>query len=192
VESGDALDIGWLNSGSELDFARSTNQGNTFATAIVASNLIELNSLNFATGTQGEIDLVYDAAAVGDNFDVFFTKSVDHGQTYSTPMKLNLPTVQNFTGGGDPSIGVDSSDKITVAWEDDSKGTFSGDFDIYTRTSSDGITFNAAVNVSNTTDQQEVFPMVIEGTNGLFLTWSDTSNPQNSNTSLSVFFDAIQ
>jgi len=191
VDAKGNLNIAWTGNGSSVLFSRSTDQGQTFSTpAFAIQNGVEVNALDFAIGPNDEVDLVYDASAIGDNFDVFFTQSLDNGQTFSTPVKLNLPTVQNFTGGGDASIGVDSTDKITVAWDDDSNGVFSGDFDIYERSSTDGKTFTDATDLSNTTDQQEVFPMVIEAANGLYFTWFDTANPQNGGTSLSVFFDA--
>lgn len=193
VDSKGFLNIAWNEGGASVLFSRSADRGQTFSTpAFAITNGIEVNAQDFSIGPNDEVDLVYDAAAFGDNFDVFFVQSLDHGATFSAPVKLNLPTIQNFTGGGDPSIGVDSDDKITVAWEDDSNGAFSGDNDIYARASTDGKTFTDAVDLSNTTDQQEVFPMVTEAIGGLYLTWFDTANSMGQVSNLNVFFDSIQ
>lgn len=187
------INVTFNGNGSSVLFSRSADRGQTFSTpAFAITNGIEVNAQDFSIGPNDEVDLVYDAAAFGDNFDVFFVQSLDHGATFSAPVKLNLPTIQNFTGGGDPSIGVDSDDKITVAWEDDSNGAFSGDNDIYARSSTDGKTFTDAVDLSNTTDQQEVFPMVTEAIGGLYLTWFDTANSMGQVSNLNVFFDSIQ
>jgi hypothetical protein len=191
VDADGNLDIAWQGSGNSIFFTRSTDRGQTFAnpTAVV-QNAIEVSSQQFVVGPSGDIDLVFDAATV--DFDVFFTRSIDNGATFSTPINLALPPVQGFTGGGDPAVGVDRNGKITVAWEDDSNGTFSGDYDIYARASTDGGTFSEAVDLSNTTDQSEVFPQVIETAKGLrYLTWYDTTG-QASNPVASVFFDAVQ
>jgi hypothetical protein len=193
VDAAGNLNVAWLTSGNALSFTRSTDQGQTFSpVSQPVQNGIEVNSQRFAVGPNGEIDMVYGAAAIGDNFDVFFTRSTDHGATFSTPVKLNLPTVQNFTGGGDASVAVDVSGKISVAWEDDSNGMFSGDADIYLRSSTDGVTFSAATNLSNTTDQSEVSPIVIIGPKLIrYLTWYDNENLLNKTQTISVFFDVV-
>jgi hypothetical protein len=87
---------------------------------------------------------------------------------------------------------VSATGKIRVAWEDDCNGSFSGDNDTYIRTSTDGVTFGTPMDVSNTTDQIEVNPIVIETTTGMrYMTWYD-ANGQQSNPVLSVFFYAVQ
>jgi hypothetical protein len=193
VDASGNVNIAWVSSGKTLYFTRSTDQGQTFAKlATVTQNGISLNAPNFVVAPSGEIDLVYQSLAIGANYEVFFTQSPDDGATFSTPISLTLPPVPNFTGGGDPSVGVDITGKITVAWEDDGKGTFSGDNDIYVSTSTDGKTFSSPTDISNTTDQIEVFPMVIETPTGLrYITWYDTTG-QQTNPVLSVFFYAVQ
>jgi hypothetical protein len=194
VDAAGNLNVAWAANGNAVFFRRSTDQGQTFSTASQpAQNMIQVNSQEFVVGPSGEIDLVFGAAAIGDNFDVFFTRSTDHGATFSMPMKLNLPTVQNFTGGGDPAVAVDSSGKISVAWDDDSNGMLSGDFDIYLKTSTDGgATFSAAVNLSQTKGQSEVFPQIAINPLGVrYLVWSQTSSSVEPNPTPSVFFDQV-
>ena len=89
-------------------------------------------------------------------------------------------------------MGVDTSGKITVAWEDDSNGKFSGDNDIYIRTSTDAVTFSGSMDVSNTTDKIEVHPIIVETPTGKrYMTCYDM-NGQQSNPVLSVLFYAVQ
>jgi hypothetical protein len=69
---------------------------------------------------------------------------------------------------------------------------FSGDNHIYIRTSADGVTFSGPEDVSNTTDQIEVSPIILETPTGKrYMTWYDM-NGQQSNPVLSVFFYAVQ
>jgi hypothetical protein len=148
-------------------------------------------------GPNGAIDLVFDAVpgfpANPAPSQVFFTQSHDHGATWSTPVNISLPNpVQNFAGAKVPVVGVDLSGKITIAWEDDTNGKFAGDNDIYLRTSIDGLTFSNPVDVSNTTDQIEINPIILETHNGKrYMTWYDMNGNQ-SNPALSVFFYGVQ
>jgi hypothetical protein len=198
VDAAGNVNIAWVTGGNQIYFTRSTDQGQTFATPVAVNPTTELqNGLQFALGPNGEIDLVFDAVpgfpAGPAPSQVYFTQSLDHGATWSTSVNLSLPNpVPNFKGAKDPHIGVDVSGKITVAWEDDSNGHFSGDNDIYIRTSTDGAAFTGPIDVSNTTDQIEISPTVLETPNGLrFLTWYDM-NGQQTNPVLSVYFYAVQ
>jgi hypothetical protein len=185
------LNIAWVN--GTFEFVRSTDQGQTFTTASFGPP-VQITGLNqeFVVGPNGDIDVVFVAPANGTN-QVFFTQSLDHGVTWSAPYNFSLPNpIQNFVGAKAPYVGVSATGKITVAWEDDSNGSFSGDNDTYIRTSTDGVTFGTPMDVSNTTDQIEVNPIVIETTTGMrYMTWY-YANGQQSNPVLSVFFYAVQ
>jgi hypothetical protein len=185
------LNVAFIGDGSSVGFTQSADRGQTFtAPIIVVSNQIELNTVDFGTGPNGELDFVFDAAAIGDNFDVFFTQSLD-GQTFSAPLRLNLPTVQNFTGGGDPSIGTDAQGKITVAWADDGNGKFSGDNDIYLSTATDANNFSAPANLTNTSDQIETFPLLTESSKAVLLTWFDAANSTEPDAGQGIFFEVL-
>jgi hypothetical protein len=199
VDAAGNVNIAWVNADSKAYFTRSTDQGQTFATpvSLPASPGETENALPFVVRADGEIDFVFTAvpssSANPAPSQVFFTRSLDHGATWSTPVNLSLPNpVQSFAGAQDPHVGVDTSGKITVAWEDDSNGKFSGDNDIYIRTSTDGVTFSGPMDVSNTTDQIEVSPIILETPTGKrYMTWYDM-NGQQSNPVLSVFFYPVQ
>jgi hypothetical protein len=192
VDSAGNFNIAWNT--NAVFFTRSTDQGQTFQPVSPVAQGINTNSPEFAVGPNGEIDLLYNSAVfAGPAYQVFFTQSLDHGATFSPPQNLSLPhPVLNFTGAGDAVVAVDVNNRITVAFEDDSNGTFSGDDDIYDRTSTDGVTFTDAANLSNTTDQSEVFPQILIASKGVrYFTWYDTFDSQNSNPVVSVFFDAV-
>jgi hypothetical protein len=192
------VNLAWVTGDTQIDFTRSTDQGQTFATpvAIIAPTEPQ-DGLQFALRPNGETDFVFNAVPGFPTnpapSQVFFTRSLDHGATWSTPSNLSLPNpVQSFAGARDPGVGVDTSGKITVAWEDDSNGKFSGDNDIYIRTSTDAVTFSGSMDVSNTTDKIEVHPIIVETPTGKrYMTCYDM-NGQQSNPVLSVLFYAVQ
>jgi hypothetical protein len=194
VDAAGNVNVAWQTNATDISFTRSTDQGQTFTKVTQAATGIDVNSPEFVVGPDSETDLVYDSAVIGGAaFQVFFTQSIDHGASFSTSQNLSLPhPVVNFTGAGDASVAVDSDGRITVVFEDDSKGTFSGDFDIYERTSTDSVTFSDATDLSKTTDQTEVFPQIVVTQTGLrYFVWSDTSDTQASNPVVSAFFDAV-
>jgi hypothetical protein len=193
VDSAGNFNIAWV--ANAVFFTRSTDQGQTFATVTQAATGINVNDQRFTVGPNLEIALVYDSAVIGGAvYQVFFTQSVDHGASFTPPQNLSLPNpVQNFTGAGGGEVAVDSNGRIIVAFEDDSKGSFSGNFDIYERTSADGQTFSDVTNLSNTTDQSEVLSQILIAAKAVrYFVWYDVSNVQNSNPVASVFFDAVQ
>jgi hypothetical protein len=186
VDAAGNVNLAWEN--GTFEFTRSTDQGQTFTTPSPGPPVHQ-----FVVGPNGAIEAVYDELLNSTTDQVFFTQSLDHGATWSTAVNLSLPNpVQNFAGARASYVGVDTSGKITVAWQDDTNGKFSGDNDIYIRTSTDGVTFTSPINVSNTTDQIEINPIVIETLTGKrYMTWYDM-NGQQSNPVLSVFFYAVQ
>ena len=191
VDTGGNLNLAWED--GSLEFTRSTDQGQTFSAPKPGPSVGIRFTQQFVVGPNGEIDLVFDGMLNSTTDQVYFTQSLDHGATWSTPVNLSLPSpVQNFAGARSPYVGVDTSGKITVAWQDDTNGKFSGDNDIYIRTSTDGVTFSSPMDVSNTTDQIEVNPIIVETPKGLrYMTWYDMNGKQ-SNPVLSVFFYAVQ
>jgi hypothetical protein len=198
VDAAGNVNLAWLSGNTKVFFMRSTDQGQTFAAPVsVTASFILQDGLQFAVDPNGAIDLVFDGIP---NFpaspvpsQVYFTRSLDHGATWSAAANLSLPNpVQTFTGAKVPSVGVDPGGKLTVAWEDDTNGGFAGDNDIYIRTSTDGATFSGPVDVSHTTDQIEISPIILETPNGTrYLSWYDMTG-QQSNPVLSVFFYAVQ
>jgi hypothetical protein len=193
VDAAGNFNLAWNT--NAVFFTRSTDQGQTFQPVSPVAQGINTNDPQYAVGPNGEIELLYNSAVfAGPSFQVFFTQSLDHGVTFSQPQNLSLPhPVQNFTGAGGAKIAVDSAGRITVAFEDDSNGKYSGDWDVYERTSTDGVTFADGTNLSNTTDQSELLSQILIVAKGVrYFVWYDLSNTQNSSPALSVFFDAVQ
>jgi hypothetical protein len=194
VDSNGNINVAWHEGGSNLLFSRSTDQGSTFAApTTVVSNEIEVSSQQLAVEpSTGAIDIVWSAAQ--QDLAVEFARSTDHGATFSGPLTLSLPPSMNpavMTGAGDPAIGIDSCGGIHVSWEDDSQGGFSGDFDIYTSSSADGVTFTAPANLSNTPDQVEDSSLIgVDSAGKTYIIWETTGTGSlpNQGAPLDIYF----
>ena len=181
VDSAGNIDAFWGGDGT--DFARSTDQGQTFTTPTTVP--ISGGAGELAVGPNGALDALADEPFA-------FTQSLDSGVTWSTPVSLGLPsTPANFMGAQDAQIAVDPNGKITLVWRDDSNGAAAGDFDVYISTSTDGKNFTPATNISNATGAFASAPTVLISPQGLrYIYWYETSDTNAAD--VSVFFYAGQ
>jgi chitodextrinase len=106
--------------------------------------------------------------------DVFFTKSRD-GRAWTTPIRVN-----NDAGGAtqsEPSLTLDASNNIYLAWTD----TRGGNNDVFFSKSTDGgLSFTANVRVNDvTTNSQSEPSLAVDPTNNhvVHVVWTDTRNP---------------
>ena len=188
VDSRGNINVVWLTNGKSVSFSRSTDAGATFSATKSVAGTVQFFSVSgqqIAVEPNGEIAIVW--SAVLSELTVLFARSDDNGATFSTPTILSLPPRPNMTGAGDPAIGVDPCGNISVAWEDDSVGISSGEFDIFFKRSTDGgTTFSNPVDLSNTPQQAEVFPQIAVDSRGdTYLVWETTNPPLN------VFFSRV-
>jgi hypothetical protein len=182
VDTAGNVNITW--DAGTIYFSRSQDQGQTFSPPSIVSKFGGDDTQKFVVGPNGEIDLVF----AGVNF----TRSLDHGVTWSTPLNLALPNLPpGFVGAQNPQIAVDANGKITITWEDDTNGVSPGDFDIYVSASTDGKTFRSAMNISNASGAFTSAPTVLITPLGLrYIYWYETSKNNTANTN--VLFYAVQ
>jgi hypothetical protein len=182
VDAAGNVSITW--DAGTIYFSRSQDQGQTFSPPTIVSKFGGDDTQKFVAGPNGEIDLVF----AGVNF----TRSLDQGVTWSTPLNLALPNLPpGFVGAQNPQIVVDANGKITIAWEDDTNGGSPGDSDIYVSTSTDGKTFRSAVNISNASGAFTSAPTVLITPQGFrYIYWYETSKNNTANTN--VLFYAVQ
>ncbi len=179
VDTAGNVNITW--DAGNIYFSRSLDQGQTFFAPSTVSNSGGDDSQKFVVGPNGEIDLVFAG--------VYFTRSLDHGTTWSAPLSLSLSNLPpGFIGAQNPQVGVDANGKITIAWEDDTNGASSGDNDIYVSTSTDGITFSPAKNISNTTGAVTSAPTFLTSPQGVrYVYWYETSKTNTANTNVFLY-----
>jgi hypothetical protein len=182
VDAAGNIDATWAT--GDTDFARSTDQGQTFTKPTLVPIGDEAGQL--AVGPNGALNSVVDGQSLT------FTQSLDNGVTWSAPVSLGLSGAPaNFMGPQDAQIAVDPSGKVTVAWRDDTNGTFAGDYDVYISTSTDGKNFTPAMNISKATGAFTSAPTVLIAPQGLrYIYWYETSNTNAAD--VNVFFYAVQ
>ncbi len=104
--------------------------------------------------------------------DLFFTKSMDGGRTWSAPFKVN-----NDIGGAfqtEPSLFIDHNAVIYLAWTDNRNGNQ----DVFFSKSTDrGLSFSANVRVNDVTATFQTQPDVaVDGTGLIHVMWTDGRN----------------
>jgi hypothetical protein len=136
VWEGDSIHLG-------IFLSRSTDGGASFSTPLTSLAPSSTSSLGpqIAVGADGSINVVWQGTLNVQSI-ISFSRSVDHGATFSNP-----PTNISKDSGNSssPQIALDSSGNINVVWVDDTPGNLA----IMFRRSDKSATFpTASINVS--------------------------------------------
>jgi hypothetical protein len=118
----------------DIYFARSTDQGRTFSTAINVSRTNSVGGLivsggSFSIDREGTIGVVWNDATQ-DNYEIFFSRSLDGGRTFSLPVNVSanqgLSAATRALSGGlfsePPTIMATGAGQMAIAWDDDTGG----------------------------------------------------------------------
>ena len=77
-----------------------------------------------AVGPNGVVHYVYAGQGTGnDTGDIFYTRSVNNGKTWSKPIKLNTDKDGSFKTQWMPSLSANADGNITASWYDRRKAT---------------------------------------------------------------------
>jgi len=124
-------------------YARSTNGGDSFETAVPVSDaggmLNPCENPDIAVDSNGVIYVVWDYDT-GTDYTISIDKSTN-GTTFDTDVRVDDDTV---TVVKNPSIAIDSSNNILVAWQ-------GGDHVYFANSTNDGATFSTPVPVDDST-----------------------------------------
>ena len=94
--------------------AESTDAGRTFSVSLISQRLSDPRG-NGAGWTVGAVDAaghLYAAWVDGGTGDVLYTRSADHGFSWSLPARVNPPGQMGIR----PWLAVDGSDDVAIAW----------------------------------------------------------------------------
>ena len=188
--------VAWFESGpshslniANTYFARSIDAGVTFSTPIKLSNNGPANNYNLTSDTpkiafsnisnNNNVYVIWTyvssfPSSTPQNTDVFFSRSIDAGVTFSSPFNIS----NNPGLSGDASMIVSTNpknihtDEVNVMWLDDT-GAKSGERNIFFSQSTDnGASFSNPINISNTRGSSLLSQMAISG-NNLYLAWAE-------------------
>ena len=113
----------------------------------------------------------------GNNYDIYFKKSVDNGTTFSKPINLS-----NNTGFSEhPQIAVSKNGIIFIIWADN---TDSNNTEImFTKSDDNGTTFSKPVNLSNNSQNSNNQEISANNEN-VYIVWQDIDLNNNKNSSI--------
>jgi Neuraminidase (sialidase) len=147
VDSIGNINVVWnVHSGDDrgIYFSHSTDEGLTWSQAVNIPNKFGyIRSAKMAMDSVGNIYVVWseESRSIRDLYDIFFSRSMDNGATWSQP--VNIP---NNLKSSNTEIAVDNSGNINVVWADI---TTIGGRDIFiSRSSDNGLTWSQPVNIS--------------------------------------------
>jgi hypothetical protein len=169
------------NGPQEIRFARSTNQGQSFAAARTISNTATASiEPAVAVDTSGNISVVWAETGPG----ILFTRSTNGGASFS-PLVTAIPVVPGQTAAGQPDLAIDPVGNINVVASVAPVGTIAAlpaDV-IFSRSTNSGASFSQPANLSFNSGNS-IFPAIsVEQAGHVNVVWDDNS-PQNRD----VFF----
>ncbi len=183
--------------GPNIYFARSTDGGITFSKNIKIND--ENTSLNQTGGDHYSPSItiddngtkynVWSDGSRGKNYDIYFTKSTDGGNTF-------IPNVRIDDTGGylnnkiHPSIKIYNG-TIYVVWADDRNERYNRDI-YFSKSTDGGMTWSSNIRVDDTGDgpNSQLFPNIdISDEGEIYIVWTDV-NLSAFNYEASVFFSA--
>jgi hypothetical protein len=150
------------------------------------------------TDSSNFLYMVYEENRNGD-WDIYFTKSPDNGDTWSTQTPVNSINDIENTFQFNPSIAIDKLNNLYVAWTSNTTTSW----DIYISRSTDyGATWSAPIKANDDTGSKEPeAPSVsidADGANNVYVVWEDNREGTNdiyfsySNNSLESFTSNIK
>jgi hypothetical protein len=151
----------------DIFFARSTNGGQTFSTPDnISENTGNSNSPQISSEGNNVYVVWVDNTELA-NTDIFFSRSTNGGQTFSTPPGNNIS--QTTGNSFSPQISSEGNNVIVV-WNQ----LVSGTFEVYfARSGNDGATFSTADNLSEEDANESSDPQISSEGNNVYVVWQD-------------------
>jgi hypothetical protein len=154
-------------------FSRSVDGGATFsAPAMVSTNTGGSMGPQIALDLSGNVNLAWEDD-IASSSDISFSRSQDHGQTFSAPKSLS----HNVANSNGAQINVDLAGNINVVWENDSPGNFDV---FFTRSTDGGLNFSALTNLSKSPGSASSAQIATDPGGNISVVWVDNTPPSSS------------
>ncbi len=179
-----AVGIAWaganLRTGqNNISYSRSIDNGDTFSAPMILTDAdtLPVYCPDIKTFGAQNVYIVWNQklSVVGDDSDTFFTRSVDGGLSFTTPINIsNLPG-----RGWCPKTAVDESGNIYVVWE---KGqAFLSRKTLFVKSTDGGLSFNAPpLSISDPTGDSACSSFAAAGTGKVYITFTYSTNHESA------------
>ena len=150
-------------------FSKSNDNGNTFSKPNVLTHHSGISGLPQISADADNVYLLWEDNSLG-NFDVFFTKSTDTGNTFGA-----LKNISDDKGeSGTPRM-IIVGKNIDIAWMDNAPGNY----DImFSKSTDGGSTFSKPLDISKSTSDAG-YPELAVFENNVYVTWTNTMSVNN-------------
>jgi len=182
VVSGSNVYVVWMDrttvtgiGNEDILFRKSTDGGNTFGDTIDISNNVGHSIFPQIAVSGNNVYVVWTDNTLGPgNSDIFFSKSTDGGNTFSSmPMRIS----DNLGGSSDPQIAASGSN-VYVVWRQGFTSTTSEI--IFSKSTDGGNNFSIPFDISQIVKHSFSPQIAISGSN-VYVVWADDTNvPGNS------------
>lgn len=166
VASGNNVYAIWMDNTSgnyDIFFAKSTDGGTTFEKPINISHLQGDSGYPQFAVWKNNIYVTWTQSTTGINYEIFFAKSSNNGDTFDKPINLS----NNFGPSGWPKIASDGN--VYVSWVDSSPGKFDV---LITKSTDGGTTFESPTNLSHSkTESYENEMALLDNT--VYMVWQE-------------------
>ena len=150
-------------------FSKSDDNGNSFSKPTVLTNHSGNSGLPQIYADANDVYILWEDNSLG-NFDIFFAKSTDAGNTFGA-----FTNISNDAGeSGTPRMVVVGKD-IDIAWMDNAPGNF----DImFSKSTDGGSTFSKPLDISKS-KKDAGYPELAVSENNVYVTWTNTMEGNN-------------
>ena len=181
--SGNNVYVVWeesVHSGNnKIMFAKSTDRGDTFSKPVnLTLGVITDSETPSIAAFHNNVYIVW-ADSSPENFDIFFVKSTNGGNSFTKPMNLSNDPGISYQ----PRIATDGNNGVYVLWTDNSLGNYNI---LFTKNIDGGTAFSMPLVLSNDLKGVSNFPSIaVSHNNNVYVVWSHKNNtdfdPSNTN-----------
>ena len=176
VDSTRNINVVWVDNtpgNYDIFFTRSNDGGVTFSSPKNLSNSPGSSAAaQVAVDSVGDINVLWAEQLQYPNWDIFFSRSIDGGETFSAPKNIsNTPGASQFSSGF--HLAVDSSGAINVVWIESDNTTGNQDV-LFTRSADGGRTFSDPKNLS-TTGKATMPSLAVDSSGNINVVWEDNT-----------------
>jgi hypothetical protein len=177
-----------LDGTNRIMFAKSTDRGNTFSKPANLTSGVGIDSETPSIAAFGNIVYVVCTDNSPGNFDIFFIKSTDGGNTFSKPLNLSNDPGLSYQ----PWIATNGKNNVYLVCTDNSPGNYNI---LFTRSLDGGASFDKPIILSNLKGVSNFPNIAVSGNDTVYIVWShknntdfDPSNTENQTQTYDIFF----